>query len=164
MDARIVALTQILRLNTKLFRNCLDGLTDEQAASRPTTATNSAAFVATHCTDARFYVLRLLGVDLANPLAPYVAGVRGIDDMTRQPPLDEVRQAWTAAAHALRDTLDTMTAHDLETAVPTGFPAFPGGDKSVLGALTFMVQHESYHVGQLSLLRKYAGLPAMKYD
>jgi uncharacterized damage-inducible protein DinB len=34
----------------------------------------------------------------------------------------------------------------------------------VLGALTFLVQHDSYHLGQLSLLRKWAGLPAMRYD
>jgi uncharacterized damage-inducible protein DinB len=28
----------------------------------------------------------------------------------------------------------------------------------------FMVQHDSYHLGQLSLLRKRAGLPAMSYS
>jgi uncharacterized damage-inducible protein DinB len=30
--------------------------------------------------------------------------------------------------------------------------------------VTFLVQHESYHLGQIALLRRYAGLPAMKYD
>jgi uncharacterized damage-inducible protein DinB len=33
----------------------------------------------------------------------------------------------------------------------------------MLGALTFLVQHDSYHIGQLALLRKHAGLPAMRY-
>jgi hypothetical protein len=37
------------------------------------------------------------------------------------------------------------------------------GDRTLLGALAFLAQHESYHVGQLALLRKYAGLPAMRY-
>jgi len=27
----------------------------------------------------------------------------------------------------------------------------------------FLTQHETYHLGQLSLLRKQAGLPAMSY-
>ena len=33
----------------------------------------------------------------------------------------------------------------------------------ILLLLTFMVQHDSYHLGQLSLLRKLAGLPGMSY-
>ena len=33
----------------------------------------------------------------------------------------------------------------------------------MLGALTFLVQHDSYHLGQLTFLRKLAGLPAMRY-
>ena len=35
MDSRIAPLAEILRLNTVLFRNCLDGLSDEQAANTP---------------------------------------------------------------------------------------------------------------------------------
>lgn len=48
MDPRVVPLTEILRLNTKLFRNCLEGVTDEKAAMRRSASTNSAAFVAAH--------------------------------------------------------------------------------------------------------------------
>ena len=40
----------------------------------------------------------------------------------------------------------------------------PIDDTSVLGLLGFMVQHDSYHLGQLSLLRKHCGLPAMAYS
>jgi uncharacterized damage-inducible protein DinB len=29
--------------------------------------------------------------------------------------------------------------------------------------LAFLVQHESYHIGQMALIRKYIGYPAMKY-
>lgn len=39
---------------------------------------------------------------------------------------------------------------------------YPGGDPSVLGALAFLVQHDSYHLGQLALLRRAHGLPAMR--
>jgi hypothetical protein len=40
---------------------------------------------------------------------------------------------------------------------------FPGVDRTRLGALTFLTQHDSYHIGQLALLRKHAGLAAMSY-
>jgi hypothetical protein len=67
MDPRIVPLGEILRLNTELFRNCLDGLTGEQASARPSLATNSAAFVAAHVADARFSLLAILGAERPNP-------------------------------------------------------------------------------------------------
>jgi uncharacterized damage-inducible protein DinB len=41
--------------------------------------------------------------------------------------------------------------------------ALPGADGTVLGALAFLAQHESYHVGQVALLRRQLGLPAMSY-
>lgn len=159
MDPRVVALADILRLNTKLFRNCLDGLTDEQAVVRPSATTNSAAFIAGHVADARFFLLKVLGDERSSPLAPYLENARGIDDVARCPPLAETRAAWTAASHAIRDRLEVLTAADLDAGVSMRFP----GQQTVLGILTFLVQHDSYHVGQLAFLRKYAGLPAMRY-
>ena len=50
-----------------------------------------------------------------------------------------------------------------ELDAPSG-SQMPLEDSSVLGLFGFMVQHDSYHLGQLSLLRKYAGLPAMSYS
>lgn len=91
MDARIASLVDILRLNTRLFRNCLDGFT---------------------------------------------------------------------VSHALRDRLDELPAAELEAIVS---PRFPMPNPTRLSALTFLVQHDSYHIGQLALLRRHAGLPAMCY-
>jgi uncharacterized damage-inducible protein DinB len=104
-----------------------------------------------------------MGVEQPNPLSPYMGKARGIDQVERLPSLEVIREGWTAASHALRDRLDAMSSAELEAAVPNA-PPFPGTDKSALSLLTFLVQHESYHIGQLSLLRKYVGLPAMKYD
>jgi uncharacterized damage-inducible protein DinB len=160
MDSRIVALADTLRLNTKLFRNCLESFRDEAAAVRPSAATNSTSFVAAHLTDSRFFLLRVVGAEVANPLAPYLAAERSIDEIRQLPPLDETLAAWTTAAHAIRDRLETLTAAELDG--PTAAP-FPAAGQTMLGALTFLVQHDSYHLGQLAYLRKYAGLPAMRY-
>jgi uncharacterized damage-inducible protein DinB len=160
MDPRIVTLANILRLNTRLFRNCLESFGDEAATQRPSASTNSASFVAAHLTDSRFFLLRVVGAEVANPLAPYLAAARSIDEITQLPPLDETLAAWTTAAHAIRDRLETLTAAELDG--PTAAP-FPAAGQTMLGALTFLVQHDSYHLGQLAYLRKYAGLPAMRY-
>ena len=39
----------------------------------------------------------------------------------------------------------------------------PFAGQSLLAVLTFLVQHDSHHSGQLALLWKHAGLPAMRY-
>lgn len=160
MEPRVSALADILRLNTKLFRNCLDGLTDEAACRRPAENTNCAAYVAAHVADARFLLLRVIGVDRPSPLGRYLDGAKGLDDVKQLPPLSEVQEAWTSASHALREALDGLTPEALDGPTLTRF-AF---SQTMLGALTFLVQHDSYHVGQLALLRKQAGLPAMKYS
>jgi uncharacterized damage-inducible protein DinB len=161
MEHRIAPLAEILRLNTVLFRNCLDGLSDDQAAIRPTSATNSPAFIAAHLASSRFFLLKTLGVEAADPLAPYLDGRKGIDEIAQLPPLHEVDAAWTLGAHLLRDRLDSLTAADLDAPSSLKFPLANG---TLLGTLTFLVQHDSYHLGQLSLLRKYCGLPAMRYQ
>ena len=161
MDIRVAPLAEILRLNTVLFRNCIDQLSDEQAAVRPTKGTNSAAFIAAHLASSRFYLLKTLGVQEPDPLASYLDGRKGIDDIAQLPSLREVDEAWTKGAHLLRDRLDALTAAEIDA--PSNVP-FPLANGTLLGTLTFLVQHDSYHLGQLSLLRKYCGLPAMRYQ
>ena len=137
-------------------------MTDEQAALRPSASANSAAFVAAHVAEPRFYLLNMLGAEQSSPIAAYLEGARGIDDVKRFPPMLEIQRAWTDASHALRDRLDEMTTLELDASVACPFP-LPISDPTALSLLTFFVQHDSYHIGQLALLRKHAGLPAMQY-
>ncbi len=156
MDPRVAPLAETLRLNTKLFRNCLDAMTDAQAAVRPSASTNSAAFVASHLVGSRYYLLELLGAGQANPIAQAGAS----KDDTAQQPLNAISAAWTAVSHALRDRVGAMNAGELDAPVTTRIPV---SEPTGLNVLTFLVQHDSYHIGQLALLRKYVGLPAMRY-
>ncbi|HEX7240446.1 MAG TPA: DinB family protein [Longimicrobiaceae bacterium] len=153
-------LAEIYRLNTRLLHNCLDGLTEEQGQARPVAAANSAAFVAAHLADTRFAIAAWLGAPRANPLAAALADARGIDDVRDLPTLAEIRAAWDAASRVVEERLAALTASELDAPAPERFPA---GGPTLLGALAFLAQHDSYHVGQLALLRKAAGLPAMRY-
>jgi uncharacterized damage-inducible protein DinB len=160
MDPRVEPLAAILRLNTRLFLNCLDGLTDDTARLRHAGGVNSATFIAAHVTDSRHFLLRTLGGALENPLSPFLDKARSIDEMSDWPALDAVRSAWKDVSAALDTRLGTATTDELSSTVEA---RFPGVERTRLGALTFLVQHDSYHLGQLALLRKPAGLPAMSY-
>jgi uncharacterized damage-inducible protein DinB len=105
----------------------------------------------------------MLGAEQPSPLATYLKGARGIDDVKEFPSVAELQRAWTTASHALRDRLDAITAAELDASIVSPFP-LPIGDPTTLSLLTFFVQHDSYHIGQLALLRKHAGLPAMQYS
>jgi uncharacterized damage-inducible protein DinB len=160
MDSRVQPLAAILRLNTRLFLNCLDGLTDETARVRYANGVNSTTFIAAHVTDSRFFLLGMLGRTLENPLSVSLDKAKSIDDVTDWPALDTIRSAWNDVSSAIDARLDAATPDELSAPVDT---RFPGVDRTRFGALTFLVQHDSYHLGQLALLRKPAGLPAMSY-
>lgn len=89
-----------------------------------------------------------------------IASAGKLDDVKQWPTMADTHSAWTHAGHALRDRLDAMSAADLDCPCE---PAFLGPGVSRLSGLSFLSQHEAYHIGQLSLLRTYVGLPAMKY-
>lgn len=160
MDPRISPLAETVRLNTRLFRNCLDGLADEQARARPSSCTNSLAYIAAHLVESRYYMLTYLGVKAASPLDRYTGGWKSIDEMTEWPTLDEIRAAWSGVSDTLGKGLAAISAADLDQPITTDMPL---EHKTTLGMLVFLVQHDSYHIGQLSLLRKYAGMAAMSY-
>lgn len=149
-----------LFLHDRLFLNCLDGMTDEAAQRRITPQTNNAMFVALHLVDARVYLARELGSALEHPFGADFERVRNIDEMPYWPALEAVKGAWRKVSLALHPLLEGLT--EAELATETG-AKFPVDDRSLLGTLAFLVHHEAYHIGQLSLLRKAAGLPAMKY-
>ena len=161
MDSRLTALAEIFRLNTRLYRSCLADLSDELARERPSGkgATNSAAFVAAHLVDSRYYLLGLLGNQQPSPLKGAEGGFNHINQVTSYPPLGEIQTAWTTVGETLDRQLHSATADQLDTA----FDGFPLETPTLLGVLGFMVQHESYHLGQLGLLRKHAGMEAMAY-
>lgn len=160
MDPRIAPLAETVRLNTRLFGNCLDGLSDAQAQTRPSIATNSAAYIAAHLVESRYYILKTLGVEQPNPLESATGGWKSIEEIQQWPSLADMRSAWQGVSTALGERLESIRGEALDAPVTTQLPL---ESKTVLGMLTFLVQHDSYHVGQLSLLRKHAGLPAMSY-
>ena len=160
MDPRVAPLADILRLDTRLVLNCVDGLSDAQLAARPAPPANGVAFLVAHLADTRHALLALLGAPADNPLAPYLAAARGIDDVAALPPRAELLGAWRDVSERLQRRLAALDAAALDAPSPQRFPV---DDDTTLGAVAFLVQHDAFHVGQLAMLRRVHGLPAMRY-
>jgi len=160
VEARLASVYEIFKLNSRLYLNCLDGLDDDRAAWRPTAQTNSMGFVALHVFESRYHVATLIRVPATNPFADLTRDAKSNDDLKTLPPVQEMAAAWKALTGDMRVRFGTMTGEDL--VAPSG-ERTPMDDRSLLGVLSFLMQHESYHVGQLALLRKQVGLSAMSY-
>ncbi len=161
MEQTVAAVSQIYSLNARLLLNCIVGVSDAHAAERVLPGTNSMTFVVAHVVDARYFVAQLLGRPLFNPLATVLGDVERIEEVTQLPSLFELRNMWLLVGNHLEDCLETAAAELLAAPSPE---AFPVSDGSVLGAVAFLAQHESYHIGQLALLRKALGYPPMSYS
>ena len=160
MEARLAPLYAIFKLNSHLFLNTLVDMDDDQASWRPTEQTNSAAYVALHLVDTRYYMATHVGLTLVNPFAAMLKDARSIRDLRTLPRLEDVRGAWKHVTGETRVRLGQLTTAHLDVKSSAKLPI---DEDSTLDMVSFLMQHESYHIGQLGLLRKQMGLPAMSY-
>jgi len=159
MDPSLRAAACVFRLNHRLVLNCLDGMDDAVAQRRLTDGTSHAAFLVAHLAGARHFLLGLLGVETEDPF-PELAEARSIEDVERFPTVDELRAAWRDLGERLDAAWGELDEERLARDSPQEFPVEDG---SLLGGIAFLAQHESYHLGQLAMLRKAHGLGPMSY-
>ena len=153
-------LAKILDLNTRLFINCLDGIDDATAQKRIKMDTNSMTFIVCHLIDARYYLAGIINLKTENPFKELFEQAQSIDDFKDFPRLKELKSAWLDVSKKLSEFFPELATDELQKESSVDFPI---DDNTVLGAIAFLIQHESYHIGQLGFLRKYLGFGAMKY-
>ena len=154
-------------LHTKLFNNVLEGVEESQGAKRMTEQVNHLQWIAGHLTNARYNNGPMVGLSEIFPFkelymdpAQPPPGNRAIDTSIKYPSLGEILKCWNSYSPAFVDRVSKLSESQLAAELPFGTPI---GDKSMLGFFGFLTSHESYHIGQMSIIRKYVGLDAMSY-
>ena len=150
----------IFDLNTDLVLNCVADVDDAAATRRSHSGGNSIAYLLAHLIDCRYVAADLLGSATVNPLAPLLADARSIEEVATLPLLAELVREWVDVSAELKRRLSAATDEDL--ARPT-LQSYPIAGGTVGDALAFLAQHDTYHLGQIALLRRAFGLPAMTY-
>ena len=161
MDPRLEPLAAILRTNTRLMLNCLEGVDDALAHRRMDDRTNHLAFLGAHLVGARAYLAGLAGGDGTDPFHESLGAANSIDEVEAFPTLVEIQAGWADVTTRVMAALEAVESEALAEAPPFQFPI---DDATILGGIAFLVQHDSYHIGQMVLLRKHWGLDAMSYD
>ncbi|MEM6430553.1 MAG: DinB family protein [Deinococcota bacterium] len=137
----------------------VDGLSHEDSFIQPQPAGNCFNWVLGHIVATRGYALDLLGepaVWSEDDASRYRTGSAAITDSSQGKPLTELLEAVTSSQTqlitALQNVAEDVLARPCES---------PGDDATVAEFLTTLAWHESYHVGQLAMQRRFAGLPGL---
>ncbi|HSP16500.1 MAG TPA: DinB family protein [Thermoanaerobaculia bacterium] len=134
----------------------LDGLTPEESLLRPQPGGNCANWILGHITWVRHAVLIALGEPLPadDRLTQYCRGSDGGMDIAL--PLQELMESYDRLQPLFVSRLQRLT--DAELTAKGTLRRTPAGPDATLGAaLSSLVFHESYHVGQLGVARRLLG-------
>ncbi|MEX6687709.1 DinB family protein [Danxiaibacter flavus] len=160
MSNSINSLALIINLNERLFLNTLEGFTEDLAKERISDHNNPVIWIATHTAWARFNMSMLLGKPITNPYAGMFENFRPYSESDQFPSLEKLKADWHNASEHVKGAIQNVTPEQLETDAQRGNPI---GDSTNGGTLAFLVQHESYSIGQLAFLKKFYTKEAMKY-
>lgn len=151
----------ILNMNSRLFLNAFEGVTDAQAKERISDHNNPLNWLGAHTVWARYNTCGLLGKPVEkNPYAGWFEGFKPFDPTFSYPTVEEIKTEWQKATQLLEEALASVTEEHLAADSPLKSPI---GDFSFGGTVAFLAQHESYDIGQIGLLKKYFTKEGMKY-
>jgi uncharacterized damage-inducible protein DinB len=150
----------VFELNTGLMLAVLDDLSTDRGWVQPSGDGSGMPGIAVHVLDARNFLAQMLSVEVADPLLQTIREAKRVHDLETLPSPARVSALWLSLSRQIRPALQDLSNEALDAPAPH---AFPVSDGSALGTIAFLLQHEAYHIGQLTMLRKAAGLPAIAY-
>lgn len=158
MHMSIQPINEILGVNDFMYRLAFTDLDDALAQKQIMPGTNCLSWLLGHIGVNRAYISTLCGQEITSPWGESFDKSIGSLGGWKFPSLSEMKGFWEATAPAVMTNLAALN----ETALLAPSPVkFPTKEPSVLAGISFMAMHESYHVGQLSSLRKHLGLESL---
>lgn len=155
----INALIAQYELQTSWFLNALEDISSEESNSSSYENLNTLQWVAGHLTDSRFTILAMVSGTETDSVYKQWFG-KGTTHRTGEgcPGIEQIKADWIKVSENLKASLRWVSEEKLLSKPPfqTSIP-----DETLLGLIAFFATHESFHIGQLSVLRKLMGKPAM---
>lgn len=166
MERLTLAIRQY-QLLTDWFLSAIDGIDDKDGNKSINNLTNSLEWITGHLIVGRYNNIKLLGgqaepyPDIAkfiNAAALPPRNTVAFDKDFKYLPLSEHRKKWLNYSDVFIKILQNIDEGILEKELP--FTILTGGNK-IEDALKFLILHETYHIGQMSLFRKALGYKSM---
>jgi uncharacterized damage-inducible protein DinB len=154
METNFAHVKGMFKFNTDIVNKALTGVDPEHWFKNPGEDSNHLMWIMGHLVVHRAHTLKTLGVDWENKWMPLFA--QGTDRLadTAYPSIEEMRAAWEQVSAELAKALQQAAPDVLAEKAPKGPPSFDG---KLGGTVAFLAFHDTYHVGQISYLRKWLG-------
>jgi uncharacterized damage-inducible protein DinB len=167
MNGSIEKIAKQYRLTTDWFLSALENISEEDGRKTINDNSNSLEWIVGHLITTRYRNMLRVGLQIEpykhldkfiSQTIPPPNAIK-FDKANNYPSLAESREQWLHYDRLFSQRLQVIDESTLNTELP--FTVLTGGNK-VEDALTFMTMHESYHIGQMSIIRKALGYPAMQ--
>ena len=154
MNMDFSILKGMFKTNSDIFEKATQAVPPEQWYKQPSEDSNHLLWVAGHVVVHRAVGAELLGAQWSAPWRKLFS--RGAKRVAhdRYPNPEEIRRAWNEVSEKLANTLSNVNEEDLAKPAPEGVPTMDG---KVGGFVAFLCLHETFHVGQLTYLKKWLG-------
>lgn len=154
MSVEISTILNTLKSNNQLFEKSTQGIPAEKWLAQPGGDSNHLLWIAGHLVVHRALIPKLLGREWSAPWEKlFVRGAKLVPP-EQLPGVDEVRRAWGEVSDLLTASLANASPEALAQPMKEKRPSFDG---TVSGSIAFLSFHETYHLGQMSYLRKWLG-------
>ncbi|MBI1374898.1 MAG: DUF664 domain-containing protein [Phycisphaera sp.] len=158
MSHTMTEAARLFQFNTKALHARVNDLTPAEWRQQVADSSN-ALWVVGHVAIYRRTILRNIGLDLptADWEAAFAKGTKPTnlpDKIGSKHLLDDL----AATSERLGEALPGLTDEQLAGPFPR---TLPDGSNTLGGAVLFLLWHETYHIGQLGLIRKILGKPTL---
>ena len=161
MSDHTKALADMFEFNSTMTSVGLGDLKNDDAVHRVRNGEGSSmSFLTGHMLSSRYGILKMLGETKENPYAELFGGSAEAQDGSAYPDVSELKDGWDDLSERFVATLRGLADDQALAPAPDGFPI---QDKTMRGAIMFLAWHESYHVGQLGLMRTEMGYQSLQH-
>lgn len=154
METDFKNISGMFKTNTDIVNKAIADVESDHWFKKPSDDSNHLTWVLGHLIVHRGVILKMIGVDWENAWSEtFARGAERVAD-EKYPSPDDMRGAWADVSEKLSAALKNPVEGVLTQEAPKSPPSFDG---KVSGSVAFMAFHDSYHVGQVSFLRKWLG-------
>lgn len=158
----IAVLSEQVAVLHRILHRCAGSLTQEESLIQPQPCGNCLNWIVGHLVWVYDRFLPAVGQPPVlgdEALKRYERGSEPLRDPGEALPLPQLLAAWDEASRRLQTGLAALTPERLRAVTPYSLRNNPG--ETVRSLLATLVFHQSYHVGQIGMLRRMAGKPGV---
>ena len=157
----INTLLSLYNWHSKIFNNALEGISEKDAENRLNSKANHIKWIAGSLVHQRFELGKLFGLEMQDAGFGLFRDFKSIIEDAEYPTLATYQSDWEKISAVLADKLANISAEQYNGPDPF---QMPGGDYKFSDSISFMIDRESYCIGQLGLFRRLLGYDAIKFD